>query len=103
MMARGLQKDAALRPPPKRHGADVWPTPVALTDALRIHVLPLLPEGIIWEPAAGDGRLATALRHAGRQVVASDLNSGLDFLRDEPPTTGRFAAIITNPPFNQLN
>src|SRR4051794_33616684 len=104
MMARGLQKDAALRPQPKRHGADVWPTPVSLTDALIIHVLPSLPEGIIWEPAAGDGGLATALRHAGRQVAASDLLSdGLDFLSDKPPTEDRFSAIITNPPFNRLD
>jgi hypothetical protein len=94
--------DAALRPQPTRTGRDVWPTPACLIDALVAHVLPGLPaEGPIWEPAAGDGRLANALRRAGRMVVETDI-ADLDFLT-EPPPCGHLAAVCTNPPFNQLD
>jgi hypothetical protein len=65
--------DAALRPQPKRSGVEWWATPSDLIDALITHVLPLLPDGAIWECAAGDGRLAEAIRAAGRHVIASDI------------------------------
>jgi hypothetical protein len=102
---RDYREDAALRPQPKRSGADVWPTPASLIQALISHMLPTLPQGIVWEPAAGDGRLADAMRSAGRHVVASDLHGDrmTDFLCDDPPAPGSFAAIVTNPPFNALD
>lgn len=92
---------AALRPQPRRDGADNWPTPACLLGALVEHVLAELPPGPIWEPAAGDGGLARALREAGRKVVVTDLPA-LDFVIDAPPL-GRFAGIVTNPPFNALD
>src|SRR3954452_16664545 len=61
---------ASLRPQPARSGADWWPTPQCLTAALLRCVLPRLA-GPIWEPAAGDGRLAAAMHQAGRIVLAS--------------------------------
>jgi hypothetical protein len=101
---RDYRTDAALRPQPRRRGADSWGTPISLINALVVHVLPSLPCGIIWECAAGDGRLADAMRNVGRQVVASDFHgNGIDFLHDDPPSPGQFGAIVTNPPFNSLD
>lgn len=99
------RQDAALRPQQRRGGADFWPTPATLIDALIHHVLPTLPPGAIWECACGDGRLADAMRAAGRPVVASDLHdvTMIDFLQDDPPVRDCFAAIVTNPPFNALD
>src|SRR4051794_27249997 len=99
---------ASLRPQPARSGADWWPTPQCLTAALLRCVLPRLA-GPIWEPAAGDGRLAAAMHQAGRIVLASDLEprapgiAELDFLQDNPPLAAAGAIIVTNPPFNRLD
>jgi hypothetical protein len=98
---------ASLRPQPKRSGADYWPTPPCLTRALIEHVLPDLPLAPLWECAAGDGRLASAMRAAGHSVVASDIEprhvdvEQLDFLHNPPPQAGLIAT--TNPPFNTIN
>jgi hypothetical protein len=67
-------------------------------------VLPFLPEGIIWECAAGDGRMARAIQAAGRTVIATDIVPAhpdvarLDFLRSDPPQPGLLA--VTNGPFS---
>jgi hypothetical protein len=66
-----------------------------------VGVLPLLPPGRIWEPAAGAGKLVKTMRAAGREVVATD-QPRLDYLTDAPPA-GDIAAIVTNPPFNKLD
>jgi hypothetical protein len=89
--------DAALRRQPLRTGPDDWPTPASLCAALVEHVLPTLPAGLIWEPAAGAGMLVTAMRAACREVIATD--SEFNFLVTEPPAG--IVAAITNPPFNR--
>jgi hypothetical protein len=102
-----LHDPASLRPQPRRIGHDFWATPFCLTEALIEHVLPSLPQTPIWECAAGDGRLAQAMRAAGYTVLASDVEpqsediARIDFLRNEPPHPGLLAT--TNPPFNLLN
>src|SRR5689334_16999212 len=63
----------SLRPQPTRTGPDFWATPACLIAALVKFVLPALPDGPVWECAAGDGTLAAAIRAAGRPVVATDL------------------------------
>jgi hypothetical protein len=98
--------DPALRPQPKRGGADFWPTPACLIEALLQHVLPALPPGPVWECAAGDGRLARAIEATGRSVLATDKypqpGAGeRDFLRQLPPAPGLLA--ITNPPFHSID
>lgn len=98
---------ASLRPQPRRNDHDFWATPRCLTDALIEHVLPNLPCEPIWECAAGDGRLAQAIRGAGYPVIASDIEprgDGIerrDFLRNDPPRAGLIA--ISNPPFNEID
>jgi hypothetical protein len=94
---------AALRPQSKPDPCHLWPTPPCLTWALVTRVLPYLPPGPVWECAAGDGRLADAMRAAGRIVLASDiLPRGpdiecRDFLHEDPPQLGLIA--VTNSPF----
>jgi hypothetical protein len=97
---------SARLPTPKRRDKDFWPTAPELRIALIRYVLPLLPEGPIWEPAAGDGVLADALIEAGRDVILSDIDPQrrdirrIDFLTDDPPPATRGSSAITNPPFN---
>ena len=70
-------------------GMTFWATPPCLTEALTEAVR--LRKRPIWEFAAGDGRLAKALRGAGYTVIASDIEprgEGIkrsDFLTDWKP------------------
>jgi hypothetical protein len=104
-MSPHFRDPASLRPQPGREGHDFWATPPCLTKALIEHVLPNLQNAVIWECAAGDGRLGEALRIAG--LLASDIEprgEGIerpDFLRDKPPQAASVA--VTNPPFNRIN
>lgn len=84
----------------ERREADFYPTPDWVTDVLcENYVL----RGRIWEPAAGDGRMARRLRRH-YDVDASDVNAiagaegALNFLEVRHPT--RYGAIVTNPPFS---
>ena len=54
--------------------------------------------GVIWEPACGGGKMVAALRHAGFDVIGSDIADGVDFLHHPAPKTG-ICAIISNPPY----
>jgi hypothetical protein len=100
---RDFHTDAALRPHPNCAGPDNWPTRACLVTALISEVLPNLPAGPIWEPAAGAGGIVAALRAAGRAVIATDAWSDdvatrRDFLIDAPPDDG--CMILSNPPFH---
>lgn len=89
---------------PTRQIDDWYPTPPEAT-------LKLLEverfDGIVWEPAAGDGALADVLTDNGYAVIASDLNeygyckAGVDFLMETklPDVHGPVENIITNPPY----
>jgi hypothetical protein len=62
-----------------------------------------LPDSIIWEAAAGDGRLVDPLGRAGRRVVATGLypnRSDIErhnFLLGPLPPRIKGAVMITNP------
>jgi hypothetical protein len=105
----GNSDPSARRPTPKRTDKDFWPTPPELQTALIRYVVPLLPEGPVWECAAGDGALADALIQTGREVILSDIDPQrrgimrLDFLKDDPPAATRGSLAITNPPFNIMD
>lgn len=73
---------------------DLYETPEWVTAALIRH----LPKGVtvVWEPAAGSGKMVRALKAAGRSVEASDIETGEDFLKSR---RAGFDAIITNPPY----
>ena len=107
----GKRDRAALRPPrghDDHREQDLWSTPPDLIAALTEFVLPSLPAGPVWEAAAGAGALVDALRAAGREVIASDIErqrrdiARLDYLRDPAPANTRGSIMITNAPFSQI-
>ena len=51
----------------------------------------------VWEPAAGNGAMAAALRECGLDVVVSDIDSGVDFLAEQDARDAN--CICTNPPY----
>lgn len=62
-------------------------------------------EGVIWEPACGDGAISRELEAGGHTVISADIADygfgapGVDFLTDHT-TVARH--IITNPPYCRL-
>jgi hypothetical protein len=87
----------------RRHGErdknDFYPTPPDATQALLDREK---FEGMIWEPACGNGALSNVLSKNGYDVFSSDLiDRGFgfypsDFLKEERVVCN----IVTNPPFN---
>lgn len=79
----------------ERKERDLYETPEWVTDAL----IPHLPVAgcVVWEPAAGGGKMVAALLRAGYDVTASDISTGRDFLTQPAPRP--FRAIVTNPPY----
>jgi methylase of polypeptide subunit release factors len=83
----------------ERKERDLYETPEWVTLALFPH-LPRQPE-VIWEPAAGSGKMARAIVKASPKVVSvieSDIETGADFLSELVVEDG-VEAIITNPPY----
>ena len=84
---------------PRRIPNEFYPTPPEGMRAL-LSVEPF--DGSIWEPACGEGAIASILADAGHRVVATDLVdygfgiSGIDFLKELRP---RAKHIVTNPPY----
>jgi hypothetical protein len=79
----------------RRHN-DHYATPIWVTMVLEKY----LPGPLyIWEPAAGEGMMAAALRtfRTAHEVVETDMAAGVDFLTIS--ACKHFNAIITNPPF----
>lgn len=83
----------------KRIPNEFYPTPPEATRAL------LSVEGFdgsIWEPACGEGAIASVLAEAGHKVVATDLVDygfgipSVDFLKETRPRANH---IVTNPPY----
>jgi hypothetical protein len=102
-------KDACGDSATERQEDDFYPTPSAATVALclwlRKHLGFDIPK-TIWEPACGDGAIASVLAEFGHIVKATDLIDrgfgvgGLDFLMSKPADSEGVDAIFTNPPFN---
>ena len=78
-----------------RQKRDLYETPEWVTLELGPH-LPFVNGRIIWEPAAGNGKMVAALQKLGFEVAASDRER--DFLTQPAPKP--FWGIVTNPPFN---
>ncbi len=80
-------------------GPDFYPTPAWATHALIDNEV---FEGDIWEPACGDGAMASVLATTGNIVTATDLydrgygQAGVDFLTSASTASN----IVTNPPYN---
>lgn len=81
-----------------RMARDLYETPAWATAALFPH-LPSSPN-VIWEPAAGSGKMADALLEASEKVITvlrTDIATGTDFLACTDHQSAD--AIITNPPY----
>lgn len=88
------------RHPTREHLLDAYDTPACAVHALlKVEQLPRE----IWEPAAGAGNIVEALRQAGHDVFASDIDDRghggltIDFLRPDLPACS--PCIVTNPPY----
>lgn len=77
----------------ERKERDCYETPAWVTQALLPHLRSNL---MIWEPAAGSGKMVTALAVGGYRVAGTDIDSGRDFLTTTPVLAN---AIVTNPPY----
>ena len=91
-----------------RAARDLYPTPAWVTAALAEHIE--LAGKRIWEPAAGNGDTAEALRAAGARVLATDIADNgyrrlqrlLDFTAPLPPWP-QPDGTVTNPPGGARN
>lgn len=87
-------KQQSIAVPDTSQGYDRCQTPAYAVEPLQA----LLRPGIrIWECAAGEGQLATALRHMGHSVIESDLLTGQNFFTWQPE---QWDCLITNPPYS---
>lgn len=84
-----------------RKESDYYPTPSDATEALLLELK--LPRSTrIWEPACGEGHMASVFAAQGHAVIATDVlfqgygTGGIDFLNCEVPECDW---VITNPPF----
>ncbi len=83
----------------ERKERDLYETPAWVTEALIPHIYNrILPDQSILEPAAGSGKMASALTDAGYLVEANDIEGGQDFLTYQLTSHD---AIITNPPYDK--
>lgn len=93
MMAKRNSRNQAIDP----HASD--PRDRCYTPAYALDpLLPYLPSGVVWEPAAGSGSLVRALEAAGRTVYASEIERGQNFFTHAPPAA--WAVQVTNPPYS---
>jgi len=76
----------------ERQERDFFQTPNYATDLL----LPHVPKGALWSPAAGDGKIGA--RFTDRPVFQTDIVTGFNFLADVPDF--HFDLIVENPPFS---
>lgn len=87
---------------PNRAPFEFYPTP---PEAVRALLSVESFDGPIWEPACGDGAIATELAAAGHSVVSTDIAdygfgvAGVDFLRQTHMRGARH--IVTNPPYGR--
>lgn len=92
----------------ERRAHDLYETEEWATEAL-LRIFPV--EGLsVWEPAAGNHKMAIVLARSARKVITSDIvthdrahNFVRDFLKPSNLHKGDYSAIITNPPYGRGN
>ena len=80
----------------ERHPSDFYATPADITRSLLLSPWRPPLEETIWECACGTDAMADAQRQAGYQVIATDIDTGHDFMKQESLLA---PSIMTNPPF----
>ena len=79
-----------------RSKKDFYPTPHEVTQAL-VNFFGISKTCTIWEPACGDGHMVSVFEENGYEVIATDIQTGTDFLVAPCESCDW---IITNPPFS---
>jgi hypothetical protein len=79
-----------------RQQGDAYQTPEWCVRVLSLH-LPIKSGSRVWEPACGEGKIVAVLKHAGYQVVGTDIINRANFFTAEMP---RLDAVISNPPYS---
>lgn len=92
----GVNATAIVGSGKERQSFDFYPTPREVTISL-LDFLHIPENETIWEPACGQGHMVEVMRERGYDVVATDIQSGTDFLTADLPQGVKW--IITNPPF----
>ncbi len=91
----------------ERDPHDFMPTPPEATQAFlaaerdRLRDFP-----VIWEPAAGDGRMVREFQRAGFEVIVSDLidrGCGADICDFFDSVVAASPCLVTNPPYQEVN
>ena len=83
--------------PMDKHTRSFYPTPYSIINVLLNRLD--WPNEAVWEPCAGDGRLAGAMRHRGAEVITHDIETGHDFFEFRKALA---PILITNPPFKLI-
>lgn len=97
------------RPAEERRAEDFYPTgqPEAIRGLFAYDGHRIRESGVVWEPACGDGALVREIRSMGMGCLASDLidrGCADSWTADYYSHTASPArAIITNPPYDQIN
>ena len=108
-MFADLPEQAKPQPTATRRAEDFYPTgqPEAIRALFAYDGLRIRDSGGVWEPACGDGALVREIRAMGVSCIASDLidrgcpdSTVADFYSATHSPAG---AIITNPPFCEIN
>jgi hypothetical protein len=79
----------------RRIAYDSYQTPEWCTEALIPH-LGDLSDKVIWEPASGTGQMVRVLERYAKKVVATDIETGTDFLTYGGVTCD---VVVSNPPY----
>jgi hypothetical protein len=79
----------------RRIAYDSYQTPEWCTEALVPH-LGDLSDKVIWEPASGTGQMVRVLERYAKKVVATDIETGTDFLTYGGVTCD---VVVSNPPY----
>lgn len=97
----GLSKPGVTHNREDRPASDFYPTPEHITEALLTRER---FEGVVWEPACGEGDMARVIEKHGYTVRSTDLfdhgygAAGIDFTK-QASIDPQIRSVITNPPF----
>lgn len=93
----------------ERKANELYETEAWATRSL-LRQFPVFADGVIWEPAAGNHKIADVLRSAGAEVRTSDIETYdrphdaiFDFLIERPHVEPSITGLVTNPPYGKGN
>ena len=92
-----------------RRENDHYPTPIKIVERMTQEFLDVQISAVkmgnirppipVWEPCAGDGRVAKAIRSHGVEAIETDISTGQAFFDYDTPMS---PILMTNPPFSKI-